>query len=125
MGTRKKNDMSDPSEALGLAMCKALNIEPDQITSISIEANVGEIPRAHIVRLLKPEEIDPTITAIKHAVDHYKLVTQLHPYQCSSRAPRLDTLCALPSAETRCILDLGHDGWHSDGTEPLPMRWNP
>lgn len=45
------------------------------------------------------------------------------PPRCNSTAPRLAPPSNVPGAQ--CTLIAGHDDWHSDGTQPNPMRWTP
>lgn len=42
--------------------------------------------------------------------------------RCPSTAPRLGDS---PYPPEPCVLSAGHDGLHSDGRTPTPMRWTP
>jgi hypothetical protein len=58
-------------------VCKLLNIDIEGVTDIRIEMPVGDLPRAHITRLLFKPQID-WLSIINSGVSHRKVMQTIY-----------------------------------------------
>lgn len=58
-------------------ICKLLNIDTTGVTHISIEMPVGDLPRAHITKLLQKPHID-WLAIMNSGVSHNKVMKLIY-----------------------------------------------